>query len=271
MCLLACDKSWVIKPITGAFVLISTKVKSCWKLILGILRFYGELTIWIDDNKTTSFLYWILKAACDRKLLLPVGFINLPFRNKSDQEPKMVIKLEDEDYITFLNEQNAFADEIKDPVYKVFLEHLSKDGCSYVFKMEDGDNGLPTTIKYEGEDNLSEKDERDAKTNHGNISFKGRDRSPAKKVQKKSRSCRRSGEAVELSSFPNEQSKPEESYLTFLNHLKFNDSSMILELDSVLVIYEEEKETPIVLAPENNVNSLVVYSSTGPSNITVSP
>lgn len=184
----------------------------------------------------------------------------------------MVIKLEDEDYISFLNEQNVYEDEIKDPVYKVFLEHLSKDGSSYVFEMEDGDNGLPTTIIYEGEDDLFENNEADAKTSSGNISFEGRDYSPANKVEKKNRSRPRSGEAVELSSFPNKQSEPEESYVTFINHLKFKESCMILELDSVSITYEEEKETPIsseILAAESNVNSLVAYNSTEASNITV--
>jgi len=186
----------------------------------------------------------------------------------------MAIKLEDEDYISFLNDQNVHEDEIKDPMYKIFLEHLSKDGSSYVFEMENGDNGLPTTIKYEGEDDLSEKNDADTKTSSGkiNISFEGRDNSLAKKVQKKNRSCPKSGEAAVLSSIPNRQSEPEESYVTFLNHLKFKESSMIFEFDSVSITYEEEKETPIsseIVAAESNVNSLVPYSSTEPSNITV--
>lgn len=188
----------------------------------------------------------------------------------------MVIKLEDEDYISYLNDQNAWEDEIKDPIYKIFLEHLSQHGSSYVFEIENGDNELPTTIKYEGEDDLHEQYDADIKTSSGkrNISFQGRDNSLSKNVQKKRKSCPNSGEAAVLSSIPNKEDAPEESYMTFLNHLKFKEGSMVFEFDSVSITYEEEKEAPIsseIVATESNVNSLVLYCGTEPSNITVSP
>lgn len=190
----------------------------------------------------------------------------------------MVIKLEDDDYIRFLNDPHVHEDEIIDPVYKVFLEHLREDGKSYVFEMVNADNGLPLTIKYEGELGVSDKNKADIRTSSRDISFEGRDRSAAKREQ--SRNFRSDvGEDVRLSSGSNKQSESpfvDESYGTFLSYLKFKGRSMILELDSVSVTYEQETETSMsseTLASEDNVNSdeqgLVPYETAEPSEIMV--
>ncbi|CAM0955431.1 unnamed protein product [Alopecurus aequalis] len=42
-----------------------------------------------------------------------------------------------------------------DPSYKMFLEHLSEDGESYVFYVPDGDHGMPASVRYEEDDDIS--------------------------------------------------------------------------------------------------------------------
>ncbi|XP_020262118.1 uncharacterized protein LOC109838067 isoform X2 [Asparagus officinalis] len=198
----------------------------------------------------------------------------------------MVIKMEDEDYMRFLNNQYAHENEIIDtmtkplsqntedidPAYKTFLEHLREDGKSYVFEMINGDNDPPTLIKYEGEDDLSENNEAATKTSSGNILLEGRNDSATKKGQKRRRLWPKSGEGVNK---PSESSMVDESYQTFLSHLKWEGGSMVLEFGSLSITYDGERESTIssdILAPESNVKSdelsLVPYKSPEP-DITV--
>ena len=170
----------------------------------------------------------------------------------------MVIKLEDDDYIRFLSDQTVSVDDdVMDPVYKLFLEHLTQDGKSYVLEMTTAESGLPAIVKYEKlEDNLYE-------NNQADVSAEGGDNPEAETAQKRGR---RRGES----------SMVDESYLRFLSHLKWKEKSMILELDSVCLRYEEEREASTSLESNVDVNvnvdekGLVPYESIEPSDVTVS-
>lgn len=194
----------------------------------------------------------------------------------------MVIKLEDDDYIRFLNDQNVHDDQVMDPVYKVFLEHLREDGKSYVFEMVDVDNGTTAIVKYEGDDDASRRNKEDTQARSGDISRQGRDNYESKRKQsRKFRSV--SDEGVKFFPPPSKQSELpliDESYGKFLSHLKLTENSMILELDSVSLTYEEERETSTssgILPSEDNVKEnvnsneqgLVPCGTTEPSDITV--
>lgn len=158
----------------------------------------------------------------------------------------MVIKLEDEDYICFLNEQcvhhDDYDDEIIDPFYKIFLEHLREDGKSYVFEMPSGDNGLPVIVKYEGEDDACETNKAKTRVSSGDSTSYNKGGSLGKNGQKR-RSWFNSDNIDDIRIVPNERSEcplVDESYQRFLDNLKLRESSMVLQLNSVSITYEEE-------------------------------
>ncbi|KAL0905303.1 hypothetical protein M5K25_023712 [Dendrobium thyrsiflorum] len=158
-----------------------------------------------------------------------------------------------------------------DPMYKVFLKHLRKDGKSYILEMEDGDNGLPVFVKYENNDGLSDFLQLDAAISSGRCSFvrKGNFETKRRRICRKTEE--QSTEIVDFSgflskeventlvvgsnkefrnirnmtidlsdSFKNqaESSLADDSYQEFLSYLKIQDGLMVFEYNSVTVIYE---------------------------------
>ncbi|OEL34306.1 hypothetical protein BAE44_0004673 [Dichanthelium oligosanthes] len=137
-----------------------------------------------------------------------------------------------------------------DPSYKFFLEHLSKDGNTYVLDVPDGDHGMPVSVRYEEDDmsyrnvkgknslngslrrscivpNGKRSDEKAAKAASGNV---GRSSSPRRSdVQKKKKKT----------------SQVDESYELFLNLVKFKDGLMVIEPEpGVTIVYEREEDVP---------------------------
>ncbi|MQL82078.1 hypothetical protein Taro_014527 [Colocasia esculenta] len=155
---------------------------------------------------------------------------------------------EDEDYRAYLDLQLDDGEADMDPMYKIFLEHLRKDGHSYVLEMADDHHGFPAFVKYEDESESSEEIDIELQRSSKNISHKNeRKRNGAKKFAHAEGGP--SQEPVEISvSLDSESmfgaacSLVDESYQTFLRHVRFEDLSMILEWESRTVRYEEVNE-----------------------------
>lgn len=186
----------------------------------------------------------------------------------------MVMELKANGHGSFLNgsRDNYFPVDNVDPVYKMFLEHLRKDGKSYILEMEDGNNGLPVFVKYESKDGLSDFLQLDAPISSGHSNFvrKGRFKTKKRRICRKSEA--QSNEIVEFSGFLSNQVEntlvvgsneefqscknrsvdlsadsfknqaqcnlADDSYQKFLSYLKIQDGLMVLEYNSITVIYE---------------------------------
>ncbi|KAI0491306.1 hypothetical protein KFK09_025566 [Dendrobium nobile] len=185
----------------------------------------------------------------------------------------MVMELKANGHGSFLNGSSDmyFPVDNVDPMYKVFLEHLRKDGKSYILEMEDGDNGLPVFVKYENNDGLSDFLQLDAAISSGHCSFvrKGKIETKRRRIYRKTEA--QSNEIVDFSgflskeventivvgsnkefqnirnmtvdfsdSFKNlvENNLADDSYEEFLSYLKIQDGLMVFEYNSITVIYE---------------------------------
>ncbi|XP_058089836.1 uncharacterized protein LOC131236576 isoform X2 [Magnolia sinica] len=169
----------------------------------------------------------------------------------------------DEDYMRFLkslranNGSNCMEDDT-DFEYKLFLDHLREDGKSYVLEMIDLECEVPIFVKYEGDDGSSDEIKLESQSS-GSIAGKRRRPCTAKKGRKCHKSgpahCkgnrglrRKSGKVVTCSYSPDCDCKTgepleDDSYQTFLNHVRLHGYSMILELENgISVKYEEENE-----------------------------
>lgn len=181
---------------------------------------------------------------------------------------------------SFLNSSGDISlDEDKvDPMYRIFLEHLRKDGRSYILEMVDGDNGYPVILKYEMEDTLSDFLRFDAQIGslRGSSARKDKPKPKRKRICKKSKAL--SGDIFGFTGFPENQSEKslviesceefistgngmhsqsngsivlsvppnnrvesnhvDDSYQAFLSYLKVKDGLMVLEYNSLTVVYE---------------------------------
>ncbi|KAJ8625451.1 hypothetical protein MRB53_033981 [Persea americana] len=152
--------------------------------------------------------------------------------------------------------------------YKMFLEHAREDGKSYVLEMLDARDGKPVCVTYEGDEVSSDEgeipirsksDEGDPQNqmNSDGISNKGRSACQGKKNQESHtsglaghgmnrRSHDKSGQSsLHSSSTDNNQeneSLVDESYQTFLNHVKVHGDSLVVELENGGVFKYEEVE-----------------------------
>lgn len=139
-----------------------------------------------------------------------------------------------------------------DPCYKLFLEHLSKHGNTYVLDVPKGDHGLPISVRYE-EDH----------TSYGNTKEKSGpnfpDGSPrnwgipngrhpgVKAVKAPSRNVSHSF-SPKGSYVKNKKkiSSIDESYELFLSLVKFKDGFMVLEPEpGVTIVYEREEDMAV--------------------------
>ncbi|KAJ1696070.1 hypothetical protein LUZ63_004582 [Rhynchospora breviuscula] len=110
-----------------------------------------------------------------------------------------------------------------DPLYKLFLDHLTPHGTSYILQIDDPHLGLPLYLKYEGGDT----------TNTNTSSY-------PTKTNTNTNTKRKPTHQIALAPLPLPLPLPEESYDRFLKHLKFKQGIMILELDGApKVIYEQ--------------------------------
>ncbi|KAK8970607.1 hypothetical protein KSP40_PGU003127 [Platanthera guangdongensis] len=164
-----------------------------------------------------------------------------------------------------------------DPMYRMFLEHLRKDGRSYILEMVEGDNGYPVLLKYEMEDTLSDFLRFDAQISAGHGSSARQDKWKPKRgrISKKSKAlssniigftglpeiqsekslvgnCKelistengmhsQSNGSIVLPISPNnrvESNCADDSYQEFLSYLKVKDGLMVLQYNSHTVVYE---------------------------------
>ncbi|CAN6216489.1 unnamed protein product [Urochloa humidicola] len=137
-----------------------------------------------------------------------------------------------------------------DPCYKLFLEHLSKDGNTYVLNVPNGDHGVPVSVRYEEED-----------APHGNTMAKNGRKFPNGSLRRSwgvpngkqpdVKAVNASG-TVDRSlstkrSYVKQKKTPsvDESYELFLSLVKFKDGFMVIEPEpGVTVVYEQEEEMP---------------------------
>ncbi|CAL5039119.1 unnamed protein product [Urochloa decumbens] len=137
-----------------------------------------------------------------------------------------------------------------DPSYKLFLEHLSKDGNTYVLDVPNGDHGMPVSVRYEEDD-----------TSYGNTMAKnGRSfpsgslhrswgvpngKRPDVKAVNASGAVDRSLSTKRSSVKQKKTPAADESYELFLSLVKFKDGFMVIEPEpGVTIVYEREEEMP---------------------------
>ena len=124
-----------------------------------------------------------------------------------------------------------------DPSYKMFLEHLSQDGRSYVLDVPDGDHGMPASVRYE-EDDIScvvamDKDVPSSSLHRNRCG-------PNTK-----RTGVTSGRDAHIN-VEDMNTSIDESYAAFLSLMKIKDGFMVVEPEpGVTIVYEEEDETPV--------------------------
>ncbi|KAL6848564.1 hypothetical protein ACP4OV_021590 [Aristida adscensionis] len=136
-----------------------------------------------------------------------------------------------------------------DPCYKLFLEHLSKDGNTYVLNMPDGDHGIPVFLRYE-QDDLSD---GNAKYKHGPNSPNGSVHT-SRSVQNGKRPSVTSSKAANVNvgdsfsprtSSVKKTSVIDKDYEAFLSLVKFKDGFMVIEPEpGVSIVYEQEEDVP---------------------------
>ncbi|KAJ3691753.1 hypothetical protein LUZ61_020917 [Rhynchospora tenuis] len=147
-----------------------------------------------------------------------------------------------------------------DPLYKLFLDHLTPDGTSYILEIDDPDLGLgvPLYLKYEGDNTSSY-----CKPQTNSLIKKTKNKKSGPILEKTKRKRRDQIGIAPLA---------EESYERFLKHLKLKQGIMILELDGGRkIIYEEDRENiSSNVATENGVDTgnqaLVPHTDTSGSN-----
>ena len=140
-----------------------------------------------------------------------------------------------------------------DPCYRFFLEHLSKDGNTYVLDVPKGDHGLPFSIRYE-EDHTSYGNTKgksspnfpkhSRRTSSGTPDGK---RPDVKAIKAASRnvSCSFSPKRSYVKKKKITTSSVDESYELFLSLVKFKDGFMVIEPEpGVTIVYEREEDMP---------------------------
>ncbi|PKA52816.1 hypothetical protein AXF42_Ash001797 [Apostasia shenzhenica] len=205
----------------------------------------------------------------------------------------MVIELDANGNGSFLVDStegiNGMCIDLVDPMYKLFLDHLRKDGRSYILEMEDGDNGKLAIVNYEkvvGSDFLALNSEMTS----GHYSFDGKElfvtphstssrKSDSKGSEDKSivkvdsyeenliskhqgiverenfvtkyprLSHSESGKSVDFSDIHKSQPASnlvDDTYQKFLSCLTIQDGLMVLEYNSVSVVYEGNEPSTAV-------------------------
>ncbi|WVZ79628.1 hypothetical protein U9M48_027186 [Paspalum notatum var. saurae] len=137
-----------------------------------------------------------------------------------------------------------------DPCYKLFLEHVSRDGNTYVLDVPNGDHGLPISLRYE-EDHKSyrnTKDKNGPKFPNGSLrrnwGIPNGKQPDAKAVKAASRNVSRSFSPKRSYVKKKRKASPvDESYGSFLSLVKFKDGFMVLEPEpGVTIVYEREED-----------------------------
>uniref|UniRef100_A0ACD5THG6 Uncharacterized protein n=2 Tax=Avena sativa TaxID=4498 RepID=A0ACD5THG6_AVESA len=138
-----------------------------------------------------------------------------------------------------------------DPSYKIFLEHLCQEGNSYAFDAPDGGHGMPASVRYEEDDNISCVVAMDKDCTNVPNSSRRRYRGGSNAKLPGVTSGRDAHINVKAVTAPTD-----ESYAAFLSLLKIKDGFMVIELEpGVTVAYEQEEETPVGYDEMSTVSS----------------
>ncbi|KAJ1259677.1 hypothetical protein BS78_10G174200 [Paspalum vaginatum] len=137
-----------------------------------------------------------------------------------------------------------------DPCYKLFLEHVSKDGNTYVLDVPNGDHGLPISVRYEEDhkSNRNTKDKNGPKFPNGSLrrnwGIPNGKQPDAKAVKAASRNVSHSfSPRRSYVKKKKKASSVDESYGLFLSLVKFKDGFMVLEPEpGVTIVYEREDD-----------------------------
>lgn len=203
---------------------------------------------------------------------VPKSSTSLHYKNSSTIDLGSSSEDENQNMFLKISGEKIDAHSLEDDMdlgYKMFLEHVREDGKSYVLEMVNAHDGKPVCVKYEGDDmssdereipikSKSNEDEPQNQMDSDNISNKGRSTGSGKNQKshtsglachgKNRSSCDKSGQRSLRSSSPDDNKKNEslvdESYQTFLNHVRVHGDSLVLELENGFVLeYEEEVRT----------------------------
>lgn len=141
-----------------------------------------------------------------------------------------------------------------DPCYKLFLEHLSKDGNTYVLDVPKGDHGLPFSVRYEEDHTSYGNNKGKSSPNFPNHSRRTSSGIPDGKRRPDVKAVKAASRNVSFSFSPKRSyakkkktttSSVDESYELFLSLVKFKDGFMVIEPEpGVTIVYEREEDMP---------------------------
>lgn len=134
-----------------------------------------------------------------------------------------------------------------DPSYKLFLEHLSKDGNICVLHVPNGDHGMPVSVRYEEDNTVYRNTKAKNSPNCPNGSLHRSWGVPSGKRPDLEAVKAASGN-VDQSFSPKRSyvkqknnSTVDESYELFMSLVKFKDGCMVIEPEpGVTIVYEQE-------------------------------
>ncbi|XP_068669298.1 uncharacterized protein [Aristolochia californica] len=149
-------------------------------------------------------------------------------------------------------------EDVNDPDYTIVLEHLSEHGDSYILQMETN-GGMPIVVKYESEDdlpdqmeekrNLSTKGVKRAYTNTQKCNFPTSNQTIGKNGSKRQNDCKTDW-PVHGCKHENEPRVMDDNYMTFINNVRVQGDTMVLELGDITIEYDKIDESP--QAPEGS-------------------
>uniref|UniRef100_A0A0A9CYC6 Uncharacterized protein n=1 Tax=Arundo donax TaxID=35708 RepID=A0A0A9CYC6_ARUDO len=137
-----------------------------------------------------------------------------------------------------------------DPSYKLFLEHLSKDGNTCVLDVPNGDHGMPVYVRYEEDDTSYVNAKNQSVPNFPNSSLHRSQGVPNGKRPGVTSGKAANGNvgksfSARTSSVKKKASEVDESYELFLSLVKFKDGFMVIEPEpGVTIVYEQEEDMP---------------------------
>jgi hypothetical protein len=137
-----------------------------------------------------------------------------------------------------------------DPCYKLFLEHLSKDGNIYVLDVPNGDHGMPVSVRYEDDTSYGSTNGKNAPnfpngSLHKSWGVPHGKRPDVKAVNAASGNVNRSFSPKRSLVKQKKASSVDESYELFLRLVKFKDGFMVIEPEpGNTIVYEREEGMP---------------------------
>nr|CAB3470727.1 unnamed protein product [Digitaria exilis] len=138
-----------------------------------------------------------------------------------------------------------------DPSYKLFLEHLSKDGNTCVLNVPNGDHGMPVSVRYEEDDTVYSNKKAKNGPNcpsgslHRSWGVPSGKRPDLEAVKAASGNVDQSFSPKRSYVKQKKNSTVDDSYELFMSLVKFKDGCMVIEPEpGVTIVYEQEEDMP---------------------------